>query len=152
MAKSSAPFPVEKATTAELVAKYNELSGKPPIKKFSSRGAGEKQVAKLLAAAAPPKAKKAPRAPVASADRSEAIRASWSNKAVHDARSERRGVEVDGKYFRSVRAAFDEFKIPLGSHIKFRMDLKAAGEVKLEHGGKKLVFVDVPFRAKGAAE
>lgn len=36
-------FNVKSATTAELVAKYNQLTGKA-IKKFSSRAAGEKQV------------------------------------------------------------------------------------------------------------
>lgn len=45
-------------TTAELVAEYNALTGKS-IKKFSSRAAGEKQVANARAAASPkPAAKK----------------------------------------------------------------------------------------------
>lgn len=49
MSNANATFDVAKVTTAELVAKYNELTGKS-IKKFSSRAAGEKQVLAFLSA------------------------------------------------------------------------------------------------------
>ena len=45
-------FDIKAATTAELLAKYNELSGKS-TKRFASRAAGEKQVAALPAKGAP---------------------------------------------------------------------------------------------------
>lgn len=156
-------FSTTTATTAELVAKYNELSGKT-IKKFSSRAAGEKQVEALLAKShhtdtaakavkgtktvAAPKAAKAEKVPrvkkekVAKvpADRSESIRRSWSNKDTHDARSARHNVTVNGEEYRSVSAAFTALKLPMGQHIKFRMELKAEGKKTFEHDGQEYAF------------
>lgn len=147
-------FDVSTATTAELVVEYNRLSGKS-IKKFSSRVAGEKQVAALLAKegkapapAAPAKKAAKPKSdapPVEKRSRSEAIKKSWDDRAVYDARSSRThvSVRVDGapaEVFKSVRKAFSALKLPLTQHIPFRMALKAAGTKTLEHDGKKFVF------------
>jgi len=180
-------FDVKKATTAELVAEYNRLSGKS-IKKFSSRAAGEKQVTALLgkpegkpanpAMAAAAKLEKAKqtkpktladhvatvegvskkvavkriaklKADKLPADRSASIRRSWSVLATHNARSARHSVEVyqEGKKtetlqtFRSTLAAFEALGLPIGTHIKFRMELKAQGKNSLEHDGVKYNFL-----------
>ena len=114
-------FDAKHATTPELVAEYNRLSGKT-IKKFSSRAAGEKQVTALLDKAPEalftgkavkeaaktagitadtskaPKAK-APRVSKSKEDkvpanRSESIRRSWSVMTTNIARCARHNVEV----------------------------------------------------------
>jgi len=159
-------FDVKKATTAELVAEYNRLSGKS-IKKFSSRAAGEKQVTALLGKALPSKAevestakvkaaskakpKAKPATPKVPADRSDSIRRSWSVMATNIARCARHNVEVyeEGRKaetlqgYRSTLAAFTALKLPIGTHIKFRMALKAAGKNVFEHEGTKFHFTIV---------
>lgn len=158
-------FDVKKATTSELVAEYNRLSGKS-IKKFSSRAAGEKQVTalldkapkalftgKALPAAKPAKAPRVakPKVAKAPANRSESIRRSWSVMATNLARSARHGVEVyeEGRKaetlqgYRSTLAAFNALKLPIGTHIRFRMALKAAGKNTIEHEGTKFHFTVV---------
>lgn len=57
------------------------------------------------------------------------ISESWKDSAVAAARVNRHSVSVDGKSFSSVRVAFIELGLPLGTHIKFRMALKAAGKL-----------------------
>lgn len=167
-------FDVKTAKTPELVAEYNRLSGKA-IKKFSSRAAGEKQVAALLVKnpqndgfvkpksalaktaeimdkVAKPKVEKAP------ADRSAAIRRSWSVLATHNARSARHNVEVyqEGhkaetlQCYRSTLAAFNALKLPVGQHIRFRMALKADGKKVFEHEGTKYHFILVIVTEKAA--
>lgn len=75
-----------------------------------------------------------------SGNRSAAIAASWANKAVAQARATRHGVRVtdpnggSGAY-KSVRHAFLVLALPLGSHIKFRGQLKASGSAEI--GGFK---------------
>lgn len=69
-----------------------------------------------------------------SATRSAGIAKSWENAEVAVKRSTRHIAVVDGHEFRSVRQAFVAFQLPLNEHIKFRMELKAAG--KLEAYGK----------------
>jgi hypothetical protein len=49
-------------------------------------------------------------------------------------------VTVSGKEFRSVKQAFEKLKLPLGRHIRFRMALKAAGEMVFEHGRRRVTF------------
>ena len=143
------------ATTAELIAKYNELTGKS-IKKFSSRAAGEKQVLAAMD-------KKAHAAtgvtvvrvqqvvqekPVVRSEakaeknsvRSEAIRRSWDDYSVKQARSARHHVKVSGKIYRSVKQAFEELGLPLNKHIKFRMELKQHAEMTFRHEGKQVKF------------
>lgn len=152
-------------STKELVAKYNALSGKPPITKFSSRSAGEKQVQALLDKQAKgptskplPKADvdkkpKAPKAPKAErpkktpTDRSEAIARSWLDTSVHEARATRTAVVVDNVYYKSTLAAFRALRFPLGGVIKFRMALKAAkgGKAVFEHNGNSFQFTTTDF-------
>lgn len=67
------------------------------------------------------------------------IAASWKDPEVFAARITRNNVKVDGVVYASVREAFVKLGLPLGQHIKFRMNLKAAG--KLEGFGKKWVVL-----------
>lgn len=150
--------------TSEMVAEYNKLTGKS-IKKFSDRKTGERQLAsarqtaetkKLFqgtAASKPsaqpiaahkekatpkPKSKPVPRVNIDS--RSTAVAASWTNKAVAASRAMRTNVSVSGTVYRSVKEAFEKLDLPLGQHIKFRMELKAEGAKTFEHEGKKYNF------------
>lgn len=73
------------------------------------------------------------RVAAASATRSAAIAASWTDADVAKARATRDAVQVtdgkDGRWtFRSVREAFVRLGLPLGQHIRFRGQLKAARE------------------------
>lgn len=61
---------------------------------------------------------------------SEAIRESWKDSTTAVKRSARNKVEVDGQEYPSVRQAFIDLNLPLEKHIKFRMELKAAGKLK----------------------
>ena len=143
--------------TSDMVAEYNRLTGKS-ITKFSSRAAGVKQLefarakAKLTAEAV--EVKEIPQdgsccpacgaehdqteywangkvynAPAKSVTRAEGVRKSWSDKAVHDRRSVKHRVQVNGAEFKSVRAAFEHHGLPMTKHIKFRAQLKAAGSL-----------------------
>jgi hypothetical protein len=152
---------ISTTTTAELVAEYNRLSGKS-IKKFSSRAAGEKQVAALIAKqpiaqkiadkVAKLPSKVAPAAPKAPADRSAAIRQSWAVMATHNARSQRDSVEVDGVSYRSTKAAFDALSLPLAGHIRFRMALKASGKRVMEHADESGKVTKYVFKLLGKAK
>lgn len=145
--------------TSELLALYNTLTNKS-TKKFSSREAGETQVMEAIKqvgacplCAAHPKhlkivvdetqevhcsvcgknsigdkeveASPKPKRPT------ENIKASWKNKKVAEARSQRNGVEVAGKQYKSVLAAFKELGLPVNKHIKFRLELKANGTAEI---------------------
>jgi len=68
-------------------------------------------------------------APAASAARSVAIANSWNDPEVRAERSERNKVLVDGVEYRSVAEAFRQLRLPMGAHIRVRMDLKAAGKL-----------------------
>lgn len=123
-------------STAELVAFYNKATGKN-IKKFSSRAAGEQQVANLQKAApeakptkAKPKAGSKPKAE--GGGMSASIAASWQDKAVALARSTKNKVKVGGEEYRSVAAAFEALKLPMSKHIPFRAKLKAHGRAAFE--------------------
>lgn len=78
-------------------------------------------------------------------DRSAAIAASWKNTSVAARRSVRHAVRVtdprggQGSY-KSVREAFLVLALPLGQHIRFRGQLKAAGVA--EFAGHKFAVVD----------
>lgn len=81
-----------------------------------------------------------------SAKRSRAIMESWNDLAVHTKRRQRSAVRVknaEGEVaeFRSVKQAFLALGLPLSKHIRFRMDLKAAG--KLEAFGME--WTNVPL-------
>lgn len=105
-----------KATTSELVNYYNAHSGKSPIRKFADRATAIKRVAALIPSKSKSKSKKE-----SSKKRSSAVM-------------------VEGTEYRSVKQAFEELKLPLGRHIKFRMKLKAAGKLDFEHSDKKIAF------------
>lgn len=131
---------IKAMSTPDLVAEYNRLTGKS-IKKFSSRSAGEQQVANARAAAAghPAEAKakdvkvkdaKVKKEPTGNA--SDAIAASWQNKNVAAARSKKDKVKVDGVEHRSVLAAFEALKLPISKHIPFRAKLKAQGRATFD--------------------
>ena len=77
-------------------------------------------------------------APKASPGRAAAIAASWANPEVAAARAARATVTVTGPLtsfflpdggatYSSVAAAFRALQLPMGKHIKFRGELKAAG-------------------------
>lgn len=108
---------VSKLTTKELVEKFNELSPDAPVKRFASRAAGEKRLTALLAE-------------TKDSVRAAAVSASWKDEAVAAKRSVRHFVVVNGKEYRSVRKAFEELGLPIGEHIKFRMELKAVGTIE----------------------
>lgn len=160
---------VKNASTQELVAKYNELTGKS-IKKFSSRAAGEAQVEKLLQdgkakqseAKPQPKKEIAPKAqdlglagqvkatakavkekkvasPKEPVDRSAAIAASWNDPETKALRSIKHKVMVAGQQYSSVHTAFEALKLPMGKVIKFRAELKATHEATFDGHKFKLV-------------
>jgi hypothetical protein len=76
---------------------------------------------------------------------SAAIAASWADPVVADKRMTRNGVTVtvNGKSaeFKSVRAAFEAFKLPDSKHIRFRMLVKKEGKAVFEWTGIKYLFV-----------
>lgn len=78
-------------------------------------------------------------APAASASRSASIAASWADPEVRTERSVRTRVLVDGVEYRSVAQAFAKLGLSMGAHIRFRMDLKAAG--KLTYLGHQFVAI-----------
>lgn len=129
---------VSTATTAQLVAFYNEHANKP-VNKFSDRKTAERRVLELLAglkfskpsAKNPKPAAKAPVEGSVSPERAAAIKASWTNKAVAAARAQRHAVRVTyagrSEQYKSVREAFIQLGLPLGRHIKFRGLLKVNG-------------------------
>ena len=80
-----------------------------------------------------------PAAPKNPADRAAAIARSWTRADVAAARVARHGVTVDGVAYRSVREAFEKLGLPMGLHIRFRAQLKAAG--KLEGFGREWIAV-----------
>jgi len=145
---------IQAAKTSELIAFYNSRSGKPPIRKFSTRAAAEKQATSVLngadtgALASNPKVE-AKRAKVAKAktvdERAAAISASWSDPAIRKARTQRNEVRVAGVVYPSVPMAFRALKLPMSRMAKFRKALKAAGRDKFE--GHNFILI-----AEAAAE
>lgn len=63
-------------------------------------------------------------------NRSTGVAASWKDPSIAAKRAQRHAVRVDGHEFRSVAAAFRALALPMKEHIKFRMQLKAAGQMK----------------------
>lgn len=212
---------IAEASTADLLATYNALSGKS-ITRFSSRAAGEVQVANAILSAenaaghagvakgaaptaltqaelaarravknvgdklddAPPIGKthkklaaalsksnaalagafgraakkatrpvpalkkmaanltaaKTPAARAAKTEASTSMKESWSDKEVRAARSLKQRVMADGTEYRSVAEAFGALDLPMPKHVKFRMELKAAGRATFEHLSVKHKF------------
>ncbi|AXF41791.1 hypothetical protein [Pseudomonas phage E79] len=89
-------------------------------------------------------AKNAPEKVKEAKDLSAAIANSWKDPEVSKKRTQRHGVAVTVKgkrgEFRSTNAAFIEFGLPSSKHIRFRMQLKAAGKLTFEHEGVKYNF------------
>lgn len=133
---------IKTAKTAELVAFYNEHTGKS-IKKFSSRAAGEKQVAAILAkmpiAKASSKKEAAPKADEHK-NRSAGIAKSWKDPEVAAKRAQRTNVKVGSHFYRSVKEAFEANNLPLSKHIRFRIELKQHAQLTFEHEGKSYTF------------
>lgn len=77
------------------------------------------------------------------ADHGAKIAASWENPEVYAARVTRNGVtfttEKGTTTYKSVREAFEQLGLPLGRHIAFRKELKAAGSLDA-FGGKWVVI------------
>ncbi len=70
------------------------------------------------------------KAPASSASRSLGVSVSWANPEVAAARKARHSVLVDGKVeYRSVLQAFQKLGLPIKEHIRFRMELKAEGNL-----------------------
>jgi len=142
-------------SSAALVAEYNRLTGKN-IKKFSSRKAAERQVAsartgKILPLTnavegkpEPKKAKAKPKTKVSEKEMREhmsaATKKTWKDEAVAKKRAQRHGVNVEGKHYRSVAAAFTALRLPMGRHIPFRMELKKTKRLTFKHGEKSYIF------------
>lgn len=148
---------ISKAKMPALVAFYNETSGKKAVTKFADIATARKRCLALLPKeakdpkAAKPKAEKT-KAEKTAADRSAAIAASWLRPEVAAKRIERTGVKVGGEIYGSVRKAFVALGLSLGTHIRFRMALKASesGSAVYEDAasGKKIKFTIVDVAAE----
>lgn len=132
---------VEAMTGPELIAAYNKLSPDAPVKRFAARAAGVRRVLGLIA-----KLPAAP-TPASNATRSEAIARSWADVKVRAARAARHPVEVNGKQFKSVSAAWRDLAIEpdhFNRHIRFRGELVAKGRAEyVNDAGKKFTFTTV---------
>jgi len=161
--KESDMFDVSKASMAELVAKYNQLNPSTPVKRFADRKTAERRVNAALDGAGPDdstleKAEPAPekvvaKAPAPSPLPTPATAAPIAPKSApapaaprapgvsrEGERFVRNHVKVDGVEFRSVAKAFQELRLPMAKHIKFRAALKQAGAKDFEAGGKTYHF------------
>lgn len=131
--------PINEMSTAEMLAEHNALTGKN-TKRFASRAAGEKQLAKAREQNKMVEQQTLPAIEETKDQRAEAIAKSWGDAEVAAKRTRRNGVLVDGKTeYRSVKAAFIDLGLPLGSHIKFRMDLKK--DKNLEFQGHEFALI-----------
>ena len=127
---------IKKLTTKEMLKKYESVTGRA-INRFSSRAAGELQLARAMERAENKlKGKRKMNTTGAAADqakRSEGTKRSWQDEQINFLRRQRNGVAVEGKgEFRSVKAAFEELELDLKKHIKFRIALKREGELEFE--------------------
>lgn len=111
-------------TMSEMVKEYNKLVPKKhQVTKFADKATALKRLKKARKdAGVVPKKKKA-----------------VAKKRATGAQYTRHNVKVGGKVYRSVKAAFEALKLPLGVHIKFRMKLKANGHNTIN--GKKFTLV-----------
>lgn len=159
---------LEAATTAQLVAFYNE-SADTPVKRFSDKPTAIKRCAPYLkeekktvkntykratkedldhlfgkkeAKAAEPVVKRT-REESITAHR-EGVARTWKNPEVAASRLIRNGVtvKINGREveFQSTRVAFAALGLPDSKHIRFRQVLKAAGEAVFSFGKKEYSF------------
>lgn len=75
-----------------------------------------------------------------STTRGAAIAESWNNPEVASKRKQRTHVTVNGASYNSVADAFTKLGLPMGQHIKFRMELKAEGKKDFKLGDKVYHF------------
>jgi hypothetical protein len=139
---------ITEMTTPEMVAEYNQLTGKS-IKKFSDRKTGERQ----LASARQMAETKALLTGIPAKPKAKAVKSKMATKPVKQPKPKSAEVKegnfktritVDGKPYRSVAIAFSELNLPMSKHIKFRSVLKASGKETFEHDGVKYDFVNLP--------
>jgi hypothetical protein len=97
-----------------------------PVKRFPSKADAERRITQAFMAL-PEEAPKAPKASAEKRSQAEGVAASWLRPEVAAKRKQRSAVVVDGQPFTSVKKAFEALDLPLKVHIRFRMDLKAAG-------------------------
>lgn len=130
---------IKTATTQELIAEYNRLTGKA-IKKFSSRAAGEAQVERALIAAGATKQKAAPKKKDApAADRAAVVAATWADPKVRAARSTHHAVRVVGKgVFPSTAKAFLALGLPMKLVIATRLKIVREGHARVNEYEFKL--------------
>lgn len=143
MEHGTAPKDVKEMSTAEMIVEYNLLT-KKSIKKFSSREAGEKQLSSARTVAAFFSGA-TPATPIASVKPAKVINtkpsAKPSKKTVNsEAKHVKNNVMVGDKQYNSVMRAFEELKLPLQKHIKFRALLKKEKTAIFEHENKKYSF------------
>lgn len=120
-------------TMKEMVALYNALAeryGMKPVNRFRHREDATRRTRNVIDTnnqrIALRNANEKPQ-PKHRRTLSEAIAASWTVAETATKRTTRHHVKVEGMFFRSVKQAFEHFELPLKEHIKFRMQLKAAG-------------------------
>lgn len=112
---------------AELVALHNEnVPEDKAVKKFADKTVAVRRTLQALARKNVDKAAEKAKTPV---DRSAAIAASWKDPATAAARASRISVRARGTNYKSVADAFKALELPLSRHIKFRGDLRKAGEL-----------------------
>lgn len=148
--KEKIMFDVKTASMKDLVAKYNELNPEKKVNKFTDRKTAERRVSDALAKAQPKPA--APAAKATSAKASAKPRAPKGEVAPRtgvEAKYVRNGVRVaiigtgTAETYKSTAEAFRQLALPMGGHIRFRGELKAAGSKNFEHGGKSYKFTVV---------
>lgn len=148
--------PINEMTNAEMLAEYNQLTGKT-VKRFATRAAGEKQLAKArINGGAPVKkitveqllekrpAIRTRKPKKETLDRATAIRESWNSKTVAAARSARHRVKVDGEEYKSVAVAFKALGLPFPKHVRLRGEMVKNGAATFNHNGKDFKFKLVP--------
>jgi hypothetical protein len=153
---------IKDMTTAEILAEVNQLNNSD-VKRFATRADGEKRLEKARnewneihvgryeqhlqrtagkQVTAPKFEGVVPEGFDEHERRSAGVKESWKDPSVHAKRVKRDNVSVVGVgIYRSVREAFLKLKLPLNKHIKFRMELKEAGEKDFVDGDRVLTFV-----------
>ncbi len=116
---------VEEKAAAPIITTTSEENDMAKATKKTSKS-------KTTKATKPANATKTKAEKKVAASRSEATANSWANKRVAKDRSVKNKVTVDGKEYNSVLDAFKKLKLPVGKHIRFRGELKAAGNKVFE--------------------
>lgn len=89
--------------------------------------------------------KKTPKVKMTKEQRAKAVAKTWSDPKVAKTRATHHNVSVAGEVYRSVKAAFEALKLPLGRHIPFRALVKKDGAAIFNDEKKgKFTFKLVP--------